>query len=80
VTGGAGYIGSNLADVLISEGHEVSVVDNLSTGKIANIQHLLSNDRFHFVNDTILNDPLMEAEHEKWRGEHGVKLLRYLER
>jgi UDP-glucose 4-epimerase len=60
VTGGAGYIGSNLVDALIAEGHEVFVVDNLSTGKIANVQHLLGHDRFHFVNDTILNETLMD--------------------
>jgi len=60
VTGGAGYIGSNLVDQLITDGHDVSVVDNLSTGKIANIAHLLNHDRFHFVNDTILNETLMD--------------------
>jgi UDP-glucose 4-epimerase len=60
VTGGAGYIGSNLVDALMAEGHTVFVVDNLSTGKIENIQHLLGNDRFHFVNDTILNEVLMD--------------------
>ena len=60
VTGGAGYIGSNLVDALIREGHEVSVVDNLSTGKIANILHLLGLAQFHFVNDTILNESLMD--------------------
>lgn len=60
VTGGAGYIGSNLVDALMAEEHEVFVVDNLSTGKIANIQHLLGHERFHFVNDTILNDTLMD--------------------
>jgi len=49
VTGGAGYIGSNLVDRLIADGHDVSVVDNLSTGKVANILHLMSHDRFHFV-------------------------------
>jgi UDP-glucose 4-epimerase len=60
VTGGAGYVGSNLVDALIADGHEVSVVDNLSTGKIDNIQHLLGHERFHFVNDTILNEGLMD--------------------
>ena len=60
VTGGAGYIGSNLVDALMADGHEVSVVDDLSTGKIDNIQHLLGHERFHFVNDTILNEGLMD--------------------
>ncbi|MGD2206500.1 MAG: GDP-mannose 4,6-dehydratase, partial [Anaerolineae bacterium] len=60
VTGGAGYIGSNLVDTLIADGHEIFVVDNLSTGKIDNIQHLLDHERFHFVNDTILNEVLMD--------------------
>ena len=60
VTGGAGYIGSNLVDALLSKGHGVSVVDNLSTGRISNIKHLLGHERFHFVNDTILNDELMD--------------------
>ena len=60
VTGGAGYIGSNLVDALLSSGHIVSVVDDLSTGRIANIQHLLGHERFHFVNDSILNDKLMD--------------------
>lgn len=60
VTGGAGYIGSNLVDTLLAGGHEVFVVDNLSTGRISNIQHLMGHDRFHFVNDTILNENLMD--------------------
>jgi UDP-glucose 4-epimerase len=60
VTGGAGYIGSNLVDALIAEGHEISVVDNLFTGKIANIQHLQGEERFHFINGTILNEALMD--------------------
>ncbi len=60
VTGGAGYIGSNLVDALLSGGHSVAVVDNLSTGRIANIQHLLGHERFRFVNDTILNEPLID--------------------
>ena len=60
VTGGAGYIGSNLVDALLAQGHEIHVVDNLSTGKIGNIQHLLGREGFHFVNDTILNRSLMD--------------------
>jgi UDP-glucose 4-epimerase len=55
VTGGAGFIGSNLVDVLMEQGHEVTIIDNLSVGKASNIEHHLANDRFHFVNDSILN-------------------------
>ena len=60
ITGGAGYIGSHLVDALMAQGHEVYVVDNLSTGKIDNIRHLLGNEHFHFVNDSILNETLMD--------------------
>ncbi len=59
VTGGAGYIGSNLADRLVREGHEVYVVDNLSVGKLDNVRHLLDGERFHFVNDSILDEVMM---------------------
>ncbi len=60
VTGGAGFIGSNLVDVLMEQGHEVTVIDNLSVGKASNIAHQLSNERFHFVNDSILNVNTLE--------------------
>ena len=40
ITGGAGFIGSNLADKLIKEGHEVIILDNLSTGHLSNLNHL----------------------------------------
>jgi UDP-glucose 4-epimerase len=60
VTGGAGYIGSHLCDALIAEGHCVTAFDNLSTGKIANLQHLLGHERFNFVNDSILNEAEIE--------------------
>lgn len=55
ITGGAGFIGSNLVDALVEQGHEVTVIDNLSVGKVGNIEHHLASDRFQFVNDTILN-------------------------
>ena len=40
LTGGAGYIGSHLVDKLVSNGHEVSVIDNFSTGRIENLKHI----------------------------------------
>lgn len=49
VTGGAGFLGSHLCDRLISEGHEVLCLDNLLTGRMGNIEHLLSHPRFAFV-------------------------------
>lgn len=60
VTGGAGYIGSHLVDTLLAQGQEVVVLDNLSTGKIANIAPHLENPRLRFVNDSVLNEALVE--------------------
>ncbi len=60
ITGGAGYIGSHLADALIDADHQVTVLDNLSTGRITNISHLLDQARFRFVCDSILNAPLVD--------------------
>ena len=53
ITGGAGFIGSNLAEQLISDGIKVTVLDNLLTGRIANIAHLLENDLLHFIEGDI---------------------------
>jgi UDP-glucose 4-epimerase len=60
VTGGAGFIGSNLVDTLMEQGHEVTVLDNLSVGKVSNIEHHLESDRFHFVNGSILDTSTLE--------------------
>ena len=46
ITGGAGFIGSHLAEALLDQGHEVIVLDDLSTGRIENIAHLRARPRF----------------------------------
>lgn len=60
ITGGAGFIGSHLADRLIADGHEVTAIDDLSTGSIKNIKQHQQNSRFKLVVDTILNADLMD--------------------
>jgi len=59
ITGGAGFIGSHLAEALLEAGHEVFVLDNLSTGRIDNIAHLKGHARFHYTIDTVFNEPLV---------------------
>ena len=49
ITGGAGFIGSHLAEALLAEGHKVQVLDDLSTGRWENIAHLATNPEFHFA-------------------------------
>ncbi len=59
ITGGAGFIGSHLAERLLEHGHEVQVLDNLSTGSMENIAHLKGRARFSYVIDTVTNEPLL---------------------
>ena len=53
ITGGAGFVGSHLSEELLRRGHEVIVIDDLSTGTIRNIRHLTDNKRFRYVIDTV---------------------------
>jgi UDP-glucose 4-epimerase len=60
ITGGAGFVGSHLADKLIKDGHEITVIDDLSTGRYSNIAHLEDTTNFRLIIDTVLNEKLME--------------------
>jgi UDP-glucose 4-epimerase len=61
ITGGAGFIGSYLAEAYLARGDEVYVIDDLSTGSLDNIRRFRTNPLFHFVQDTILNrDAMLE--------------------
>ncbi len=59
ITGGAGFIGSHLAEGLLDRGHQVTVLDDLSTGSMANISRLKSNPSFNYVIDSVMNRPLL---------------------
>jgi UDP-glucose 4-epimerase len=59
ITGGAGFIGSHLAEVLLKQNWTVEIIDNLSTGSIENISDLKGNPNFSYVLDSVMNRPLM---------------------
>jgi UDP-glucose 4-epimerase len=59
ITGGAGFIGSHLAEALLKAGHEVDIIDNLSTGSIRNVSHLKTQPKFKYVIDTLTNEPVL---------------------
>ena len=56
VTGGAGFIGSHLCDRLVADGGRVTVLDNLQTGSLDNIGHLLGSDRFQFIEHDVIDE------------------------
>ena len=59
ITGGAGFIGSHLADRLLEMGEEVYAIDDLSTGSLKNVDHLQNNPLFHLVVDTVLHEAVI---------------------
>jgi len=59
ITGGAGFIGSHLSEALLANGHQVLVLDNLSTGSIENISHLKGRPGFEYFVDSVQNEPLL---------------------
>ena len=59
ITGGAGFIGSHLTEALLDGGHQVLILDNLSTGSIDNIAHLKGRPGFEYFIDTVDNEPLL---------------------
>jgi len=60
ITGGAGFIGSHLAEALLARGHPVTIIDNLSTVKFENIAHLCQHPRFRFAIDSIMNEVVLD--------------------
>lgn len=59
ITGGAGFIGSHLAETLIERGHRVHVLDDLSSGSIENIRHLKENPAFQYTIGSVFDEPLL---------------------
>ena len=62
VTGGAGFLGSNLIDRLLAEGHEVLCVDNLFTGTKRNVEHLVGHPRFEFMRHDVTFPRFVEVD------------------
>ncbi len=59
VTGGAGFIGSHICEELVKRGYHVTIIDNLSTGKLPNLELILNNKNVEFVRGSITNSPLL---------------------
>ncbi|MEW6271086.1 MAG: UDP-glucuronic acid decarboxylase family protein [Thermodesulfobacteriota bacterium] len=62
ITGGAGFIGSHLADRLLADGHSVIAIDNLATGHTRNIEHLAGHERFHFIRHDVTEYMYIEGK------------------
>ena len=62
VTGGAGFVGSHLVDALMLQGHYVTVIDNLFTGRMSNIQHWAGHPNFHFQQHDVTQPFMIEVD------------------
>ncbi len=60
ITGGAGFIGSHLSEAILKRGHDVTVIDDLSTGKLDNVAHVRAFPNFKLVIETIMNENVMD--------------------
>lgn len=60
ITGGAGFIGSLVAETILEQGHKVLVIDDLSTGRFSNISHLLKNSKFHFARASVRDEIVLD--------------------
>ena len=63
ITGGSGFVGSYLCEILINDGHEIIVVDNLLTGSTENINHLMHNEYFSFIEHDVQNHIAVSYTH-----------------
>ncbi len=59
ITGGAGFIGSHLAEALVEAGHDTFVVDDFSTGTSANVEPIVNHPMFHCCHGSVMDDELM---------------------
>ena len=60
VTGGAGFVGSHLIDTLLAEGHSLIALDNISTGRIENLESARNHPNFEYIEGSVLNQNLLE--------------------
>lgn len=59
VTGGSGFVGSHLIERLLEDGHSVIALDNISTGRVENLEKVKSNPKFEFIDGSVLNSELL---------------------
>jgi dTDP-glucose 4,6-dehydratase len=80
VTGGAGFVGSHLADLLLARGHKVIVIDNLITGSVDNIAHLAGHPRFKFIRQDVTEFIYLDVPvHFVWHFASPASPIDYLE-